>query len=190
MKHLLPLIACALLFTGCRDKCGEIACRNGGECVNNKCRCEDDYFGDECEVRCRNGATWDGEDCICAVGYEGEECGLLVRDRFIGSYEMNGYCNCGGPSPVFLDPFIINITAGSDDLALNISMLDVDVTLPIEAFVSGQVFEIPGQIFNGTTTISGGGEFGETFLYISYGKIIGSGASVTTETYVLTGARI
>lgn len=190
MKHVLVMVVMALMFANCKDKCGEISCRNGGECRNNSCQCLEEYFGDECEVRCRNGADWDGDDCICGVGYEGEQCELLVRDRFVGSYEMNGYCNCGGPNPVFIDPFIINITAASDDLGLNISLLDVDVSLPIEAFISGQTFEIPSQVFDGNITISGGGEFGESFLYVSYGKITGSGATFTTETYQLIGSQL
>lgn len=182
------LFICSLLFTGCKDKCGEIACRNGGTCHNNRCVCDEEYFGEECEVRCRNGATYDGEDCVCGTGYEGDDCGLLVRDRFIGTYEMEGYCNCGGPNPVLLDPFLINITAGSDDLGLNISLLDLDVDLPIEAMISGQTFEIPSQDFD-DVTIGGGGEFGESFLYLSYAKFKGSGANITTEKYVLIGSR-
>lgn len=191
MRTIYLLLFVIVLSVGCkREKCGEIVCRNGGECENGKCDCKDEYFGDECEVRCHNGADWDGEDCICAEGYEGEDCSQLVRDRFVGSYEMDGYCDCGGSSPVFLNPFVINVTAGSDDLAINISLLDVDVALPIEAFISGQTFEIPAQSFNGNITISGGGEFGQTFLYIAYGKIVGTGASTYTETYRLVGSPI
>lgn len=183
------LFSLAFGIDGCKDKCGDIACRNGGDCENNRCVCEPTYFGKECEIRCMNDATFEDGLCYCQNGYEGPDCAALTRDRFVGTYTMDGYCHCGGANPVFIDPFQVNVTAASDDLSFNFSMLDASVSLPIEALVNGQSFDIPAQSFSGNITISGGGEFGETFLYISYGKIVGSGASTYTETYRLIGSK-
>ena len=42
----------AAIYTSCnKDRCSNVACQNGGTCVNGYCSCTYGYEGDHCEIR-------------------------------------------------------------------------------------------------------------------------------------------
>lgn len=49
-SSLLLTIFCAVLSTqSCTDKCDDIVCENGGNCIDDACECPEGFLGDFCE---------------------------------------------------------------------------------------------------------------------------------------------
>jgi hypothetical protein len=38
----------AVIYSGCKDKCGSTTCQNGGTCLSNACECPAGYSGTDC----------------------------------------------------------------------------------------------------------------------------------------------
>lgn len=95
-KTIFFLLLCA--FYGCKDKCKEISCYNGGTCDDGSCICADHYTGEHCETQVaperilvqkltvvkwptfNNGETWDyngGPD----VRFRIENQGIVTYDH-------------------------------------------------------------------------------------------------------------
>ncbi len=50
---LLKVYCCILIFCslyGCRNKCQDIECMNGGECIDGSCDCADGFSGTDCSA--------------------------------------------------------------------------------------------------------------------------------------------
>lgn len=88
MKLLLqksaPIIFALILLTlnACKDPCKDVACLNGGACVDGTCVCANGYTGTNCEVspnpceniNCLNGGQCINGTCVCPAGYSGVLC--------------------------------------------------------------------------------------------------------------------
>ncbi|EGR32384.1 kelch motif family protein, putative [Ichthyophthirius multifiliis] len=82
-------------------------CHNKGICRNNRCQCEEGYFGESCEIQllcernCSNrGICGSDGRCKCFPGFSGKVCEIYVpcpfncTDQKQGKCLDNGSCQC------------------------------------------------------------------------------------------------
>ena len=46
---VVAIACCSLMYTSCKNKCGNTTCQNGGSCSNNVCVCPTGYSGSACD---------------------------------------------------------------------------------------------------------------------------------------------
>ena len=96
-----------LTLNACKDPCKDIACLNGGACVDGTCVCANGYTGADCStapdpcagIVCQNGGSCVNGNCVCANGYTGVNCetppdpcaGVTCLN---GGVCVNGVCDC------------------------------------------------------------------------------------------------
>lgn len=80
---LTIVLSLGLCLSGCGDPCKDVACLNGGSCVEGDCVCPTGYSGINCETEdlcitnsiiCQNGGTCVNGVCDCPTGYIGNNC--------------------------------------------------------------------------------------------------------------------
>ncbi len=95
---ILVVLFSMTIVQSCRKSPCEVANCNGA-CVNGTCICEDGYTGPDCSIppdlclnlNCNNGACLLGA-CICDDGYDGTDCSIIIRNSFIGIYDVAEVC--------------------------------------------------------------------------------------------------
>jgi len=154
MKSLLqkgiPMMLALIILTlnACKDPCKDVACLNGGACVDGTCVCANGYTGANCDtapdlcvgVPCLNGGTCVNGTCVCANGYSGVNC-EIAPDPCAGVTCVNGNCANG----------ICNCSfgwTGSD-----CSIADTPIRMTISRI---DVYDFPVARQNGTAWDSGG----------------------------------
>jgi hypothetical protein len=111
------------VFNACNtDPCKEISCANSGVCVDGGCKCQ--------------------------VGYEGIHCETVMRDKFLGIFNVNEDGTLSGA-----DQYPLTI---EEDASLNVNEVFIKgfnnkYTLPIKAQVRRDTITIPKQIVQGDT---------------------------------------
>ncbi len=116
----VPHCQCPPEYVGIRceryNECYGNPCGAHGTCeldslYNARCNCEPGYIGSDCHpdlcigVVCQYVNTSCNEGvCKCNTGYEGDTCGILIRNKFIGTY--NAIDSCVTPPN-----FVVTITA-------------------------------------------------------------------------------
>ncbi len=137
-KHLFSSVFTAMLtaFVG-------LALLYSGACKGDN-PCE--------QVVCKNGACVDGL-CVCPEGYYGEDCGLLVRDQFLGTYDVQDTCASSNYT------YVITISASPANITEVIVSNMVDFGYNFTAKVSGNTLTLgstqQGLTLNGTGVLNG-----------------------------------
>ena len=75
-------VSSTLLYTSCeKDSCVDLACKNGGTCADNFCRCRTGYEGAECEIKLTSRfiGKWSGL-YRCSIESVRDSLGPTMRD--------------------------------------------------------------------------------------------------------------
>ena len=139
----LPILL--LLFNSCSDKCKEIICYNGGFCLDGTCG--------------------------CTTGFEGNDCSLEVREKFLGTYNVQDHCSITGENT-----YTVNIGPIDTNVAeVQIANFNNDFSNLVTANISGINIEIPVQTpDNDGRSVSGVGIFNNGFTIIWNYTIVSS----------------
>lgn len=101
MKYLVFIFSVCFLcsITSCKDECEDIACENGGTCLDGSCDCPEGFSGVNCEltacsdVVCENGGVCENGDCNCLDGYSGTNCEIENRETLLGIWTGTQMCS-------------------------------------------------------------------------------------------------
>jgi len=109
---------------------------------------------DRCKFQvCENGGTCDDGTCLCPDGTTGLDCSILLRDEYLGTYDVTETCGQGNYT------YVLTITADPDNIALvNIQNLgDFGLDFSASASFDGLTFNQTrqGLTLTGTGTING-----------------------------------
>jgi hypothetical protein len=129
MKSIL-IIVCSTLFlfatvfmVGCKnDPCKGVTCAYSGTCVEGGCKCQ--------------------------VGYEGVHCETIMRDKFVGIWNVN---ENGTLSDFDQYPTYIEANSGLKVNEVWLRNVQNKLTLPVLGTVKGDSITIPKQVIQGTT---------------------------------------
>jgi len=115
-----------------KDPCEDVTCLNSGTCADGTCKCEDDYYGTQCEILCVHGKYT--SSCECNDGYEEADCNTESREKFLGTFSVEEKCITSSGTYNYTSV----ISAGSGDVrTIEISNFRDDPTYqPIVATVS------------------------------------------------------
>lgn len=167
---------------GNQDPCLEVACQNGGNCVDGACECAEYFFGSSCEDKCVKGDYADGV-CTCKNGYEGEACDVEMRNKFLGTWQVSE--TCLNIANVYEYSMVIDIsTTGILDFGIDnfrddqnnpIVLCTVDKTNTTQFVIAAQDFG-SGQQLEGTGSFNASGDT----LTIDYKLSFSNGAEFCT----------
>lgn len=94
-----------LLLQSCKDECDDIACENGGTCVEGSCECPDGFSGELCEIQdlcfgvvCEFDGVCEEGECVCTEMTENYLIGTWMDEGSVvelvfqsdGSYTIAG----------------------------------------------------------------------------------------------------
>jgi len=77
------ILGLGLCLASCGDPCDDVACQNGGTCIEGDCSCPSGFSGTTCQIEdlcitqpinCQNGGTCVNGSCDCPAGYTGTNC--------------------------------------------------------------------------------------------------------------------
>lgn len=173
---------CPAGYTGAdcseHSPCTGVSCQNGGTCVNGACDCPPNYSGANCEIddlcvnlniNCSNNGVCVSGRCNCPSGVIGEYCDTILRNYFIGYWDVPDTCNLSGNT-------IYTVTISASNSALG------DVKLSnvwnyfindVEGYILGDSLTIPfQQPDNDGVSIEGLGvidmQLTDTLMYFQY----------------------
>lgn len=113
---LLTLFAFGtVLYTSCKNKCGNTTCQNGGTCDNNKCVCPVGYSGNACQAGWSNAiiGTYTCSRANCVPGITGVNSwqSAIIKDPTNSGYtiEISNFDNSNITVVAILDSGINGI---------------------------------------------------------------------------------
>lgn len=166
-----------------RDACKEVACQNGGSCLQGVCTCPTQYTGTFCEtdlcagVVCQNGGMCIKGDCRCIYGYEGKNCEQV--NKYIGAYSAFDVCNGGSSTKTYFPLIAINPSQ---------PVLRIDGFAPNNAIITAGPIDGNSFSFNGNTyegyNLAGSGSFSNDTIYVGYTVTYSGGSYSCSGTWV------
>jgi hypothetical protein len=153
---LLTIGSIALLPSCSKDKCKDVTCQNGGTCND------------------------DDGSCTCATGYEGANCETAMRDKFIGTFKMNGNVNCNVTGSTALTN--VTVTVSNSSTSIQKMVIAVGGSFSITATLNSSTSFTIDQTTIGTFTYSGNGSISGIQLSLT----INEADSSVPETCVYT----
>lgn len=131
--------------------CSGVSCQNGGTCVNGTCNCPTGYSGANCEiddlcvnlnVNCLNGGVCINGRCNCPSGVIGDSCDTILRNYFIGYWDVPDTCSASGNSIAYTVTILASTTALGD---VTLSNMWNYFTNDVNGYVLGDSITIPFQ---------------------------------------------
>jgi hypothetical protein len=124
-----------VFFTSCEsDPCDQITCAYSGTCQDGKCKCQ--------------------------VGYEGIHCETIMRDKFLGIWNVNEDGSLSGKSQ-----YVASIEKGdviNQVKLFNVQNIPMFKISPVIATVKNDTITIPMQTMPDNTKIQGWGHIAKT----------------------------
>lgn len=164
-KLFLLFLLLSSSLIGCKEKCADVNCLNGGVC---------------------NDGT-----CTCPIGYDGEFCQDEARTKFLGNYSVHEEISSssGNTSKDYTCSIVTN---GTDKFAIKFTNLYNYSSCPngnneVEATVSGNNITIANQPLCWPNT-EGSGSINGTTITLNYTNTL-SGAPGYPQTIVATFTR-